>query len=100
MRAGIAIIVVRVNEIDADALEALQTFARGVVGCERRANLRIVDRDGAQKDAAAVQIKIAAINPEFPKAKAGLKITVEHSATPVAERNGNVIQVLNRMQIP
>ncbi len=100
VRAGLAIVVVRINEVDPDALEALQTFPRTVVARERGAHLRVVQRHGAQENATAVQIEVAAIDPEFAKAESDAEGRVQDAACFLGERNGNFVQVLRRVNIP
>src|ERR1041385_6166286 len=64
MRAGFASVVVRVNEIDANALEPLESFARTVVGREGRADLCVVEWNATQENSGTVQIKVAARSEE------------------------------------
>ena len=65
MRARLASVVVRVNIIDPETLEAFEALAGGGVGGQRGADLRIVERDRRKKNARAVEVEVPAIDPEF-----------------------------------
>ena len=47
MRTRLAAIIVRIDEVDSDALEPLQAFPCAIVSRQRSAHLRVVQRDGA-----------------------------------------------------
>src|SRR5256885_14297100 len=69
VRARLAIVIVRVNEIDPDPLEALQRFAGGGISRHAGANLRIVDRNGAEEDPRSIENKIPSVDPKLACAK-------------------------------
>ena len=69
MGSWLAAIVVRVHKIDAETLQALQGFARALVGCRPGAELGIIQRHGRKVDARAVQVEILAVDPKLAKAE-------------------------------
>ncbi len=78
--ARLATVVVRVNVVDAETLEPFQALAGGGVGGQGRAHLRIVQRNGRKKNSRAVEVEIAAINPEFAESEPLRPIGVQHLA--------------------
>ena len=52
VRAGLAAVVVGVDEVDAEALEPLQALAGRRVAGQRGADLGVVERNGGEEDAA------------------------------------------------
>ena len=70
MRAGLTAVVMRVNEVDPEALVPLKSRPRGLVARHRRAALGVVERDGGQIQTRAVQVEVPALDPEFPESEA------------------------------
>ncbi len=54
MRSRFAVVVVGVNEIDADTSESFEAFPRGLVGGKSRADVRVVERHGGEMNARPV----------------------------------------------
>src|SRR5439155_334013 len=76
--AGLATVVVRVNVIDPQTLQAFEAFASGFVGRERGTRLRIVERDRREKNARAVEVKVPAFDPELAKTEPLRPTGVQH----------------------
>ena len=100
VRAGLAAVVVGVDEIDAEALEALQALAGGVIGGQRRSDLGVVQRQSAEKDAGAVEVEIPALDPELAKAEAHRPADIQHPAPGVQQRDLQLQLVLRRVNVP
>ncbi|MHC4286356.1 MAG: hypothetical protein ACYSWZ_25825, partial [Planctomycetota bacterium] len=69
MCSRLAAVVVRIDEIDPEALKPLQTLPGCPVVRPGSSHLGIVQWNRGQKDAAAVQEEIPAVNPELTKTK-------------------------------
>ena len=86
VRARFAAIVVGVDEVDAETLQALQAFPRARVGGPCRAHLGVVQRHARQENAAAVQDKVAALNPKFAESEALLPSLIQNFSGVIEER--------------
>jgi hypothetical protein len=75
-----AAIVVRVDEIDAEALKPLECRAGGFVTRRVRVALGVVEWNGGKVQASAVQVEISSFNPEFPEAEANRERCIENPA--------------------
>src|SRR6516225_5292114 len=69
VRAGLAAVIVCVNEVDSKALEALHRFDGARVTGRTSAELGVVEWDRGEKEARAVEVKILAVDPELAKAE-------------------------------
>jgi len=85
MRARRAVVVVHIHAVDPDALQALQRLSGGPVGRRGGADLGVVQREGGKKDAGAVQIEIAPVDPQFPEPEPRGQAGVEIVAARVRE---------------
>ena len=65
MRAWFATVIVRIDKVDAEALEAQQALLRRRVGRRRGPDLRVVEGHQGQVKPRAVEVEVAALNPEF-----------------------------------
>ena len=101
VRARLAAVVVGVNHVDAEALEPLQALAARLVTGQRGADQGIVERDGGQEDARAVQVEVAAVDPELAEPESHVEGGIEHLAL-FASSNERLsgIHVPRRVQVP
>ena len=78
MRARRAVVVVHIHAVDPDALQALQRLSGGLVGGRGGADLGVVQREGGQENAGAIEIEIAPVDPQLtepePHRQAGVEI--------------------------
>src|SRR5947209_18460267 len=82
-----AAVVVRVDEVDTEALEPLEALAGGFVRGPCRADLCVVERHEGEEYACAVQVEIAAVDPEFSEAEANGRRGVEWPLVGSVQRN-------------
>src|SRR5262245_54667482 len=69
VRAGLAAVIMGVDEVNAETLEPPQRLPRSVIGRGPGAELGAVQRDGGEVDAGAVQVEVPAVDPKLPKPK-------------------------------
>ena len=69
VRTRLTVVVVGIDEVDPEALQPLQALPRGRVRRLRRADLCIVQRNGGEEDARAVEVEIPAPDLDFAKAE-------------------------------
>src|SRR5882757_8955151 len=100
MRARLTAIVVGVNEIDPETFKALHALAGSLVSGERGADLSVVERNRGEKNARAVEVEVATINPEFAEPEAHGPANVEHLVRSIHERSLQVVFVLRRVDVP
>src|SRR5206468_9021794 len=100
MRAGLASIVVRVDKVDAETFQALQGFARALVGRRPGAKLGIIQRHGGEVDACAVQVEVFAVDPEFAKAETHGVVDIPDVAARSLEGNVGSPHVRGRVDVP
>ena len=100
VRARLAAVVVRVDEVDAEALEPQQALPRRLVVRQRGPDLGIVQRHGGEEDAGAVEVEVPAVDPELAEAEAHGMAGVQHLAPGVQQRELQVVHVLRRMEVP
>src|SRR6516225_5720124 len=100
MRARFAAVIMRVDEVDSEALEVLHRRARCVIPGGQRSSLRVVDRQSRKVDARPVQIKVAAIDPEFAKPETLRRGNVKLLRAGVEEGYDQPVLVLRRVDVP
>ncbi len=89
-----------VHEIDAEALQPFQALPSALVTGQGGADLGVVQRHGAQENAGAVQVEVTAADPELAESEALRQAGVEEPAVLVKQRNGRLVNVLRRVQVP
>src|SRR5262245_59221424 len=99
MRAGLAPVVVGVDEVDAEALESPECFDRPLVARGAGADLGVVERDGRELDARAVEVEVAAVDPELAEAEPDGEAGVQRLAGR-DERDGRLAGVARRVDVP
>src|SRR5258706_212188 len=97
MRTWFATVVVSVNQVDADALEPFQRFARGLVGGKGRPNLRVIEWNSGEMDARTIKKKIPSLDPKLTEAKARRPVYIKGLAGSVQQREFQAVHVLRRM---
>jgi hypothetical protein len=100
VRARLAAVVVRVDEVDAEALETLQALAGRAVGGPRGADVGVIQRDGRQEDAGPVELEVAAFDPELAEPEGPVLGGIQHPAPRVEQREAQGEPVARRMEIP
>jgi hypothetical protein len=100
VRAGLAAVVVRVDEIDPEALEPLQALAGPRVCRPRGTDLGVVQRHGRQEDAAAVQEEVPPVDPELAEAEARRQGDVQDLSSGLLQRQAQLIRVGGSVQVP
>ena len=71
VRPGLAAVVVRVDEVDAEAAHPLHRLAGRLVRRRPRPDLAVVDRHGGEIEPGAVQVEVLTVDPEFAEAEPG-----------------------------
>jgi len=100
MGAWLAPVVVGVDGVDAPALESLHALPRAVVAGPRGPDLGVVEGQRTQEDARAVEVEVAAVDPELAEAEPDRMARVERLARCVEEREGEVVLVLRGVDVP
>ena len=100
MRARFAAVVVRVDEVDPEALEALQGRPGAVVTGRGGAELAVVERDGRQVQTRAVQVEIPPVDPELAEPEADGQGRIQDRPAGVEQREAEVVLVLGRVSVP
>src|SRR5690349_5174666 len=100
MRTGQTIVIVRVDEIDAETLQPLQTLFRRVIGSQRGADLSIIKRHRGEVDTLAVEIKIAAIDPKLAKPETLRPARIQDGTSTVQQRHLERAHVLGGVGVP
>ena len=100
VRAWLAAVVVRVDEVDADVLESPQAFPGDIVAGPQSADLGVVQRQRRKKDPRAVEVEIPSFDPEFAEAERSPVAHVERFAGGIQQRDGQLILVLGGVDVP
>src|SRR5262249_36944494 len=85
--ARLTAVVVGVDEVDAEALEPPEGLDRALVVRGAGADLGVVERDGRELDAGAVQVEVAAVNPELAEPEPDGEVSVEDFVLRSEERD-------------
>src|SRR3990170_6704491 len=99
MRTRRAAIVVRVDTIDAEALKAPHALLHLRIG-RRSSSTGVVQRYDVEENAAAIQIKIPAVNPELAEPEAHGKRGIQRFSSGRLQRQIYLIPILRGMDIP
>ena len=91
VRARLAAVVVRVNEVDAELLHPQHRLLRTLVRRGGGAHLCIVEGNRREIDPASIEIEIAAVDPEFAEAE---PLGIRCVDDPVARHQGQAEPVL------
>ena len=67
---GFAVVVVRINKVDAKALEPLHALTGARIASVPRVDLSIVERHAREENAGAIQVKVPTVDPEFSEPEA------------------------------
>src|SRR4051794_12808010 len=90
----------RINEIDSETLQTFEAFTCALVCGPRSADFRVIDRNSGEKNPRAVQIKIAAINPELAKAEAHRLRMIERLSAFVEQLQREFVLICGRVNVP
>ena len=88
VRARLAAVVVRVDEVDAEALQPQQALLRRLVGRRRGADWALSSGTAERKMRRAVEVEVAAVDPELAEPEAHRQGRVQHLAAGVAAARG------------
>jgi len=100
VRPRLAAVIVGVDEVDADPLQAEQALLGPGVAGRQRAHLGVVQRQGREEDPRAVEVEIPSVDPELAEAEADRKGGVEEALPVVGQRDGHFVDVLRRVEVP
>src|SRR5687768_7324488 len=89
-----------VNKVDAEALQTLEAFARGLVRGKSRADLRVVERHGREMETRSIKIKIATLDPELAEAEACGPMNIKRFTGAVQQRELEAVDVLWCVDVP
>src|SRR5262249_1696288 len=100
VRARLATVVMGVDEVDTEALQAFHGFARALVRRRAGADLGVVQRDGREVDARAIEEEIPAIDPELAEPEAHGIASIHHISVHLDKRDLCGQHVLWRVDVP
>ena len=100
VRARLAAVVVRVDEVDADPLQPQQALLGPLVAGRRSAHLGIVQRQGREEDSGAVEVEVPAVDPQLAETETHRQGGVQHVVSVVGQRDGRLVGMLRRVEVP
>src|SRR5439155_9463403 len=98
--ARLAVVIVRVNEVDPEGLQALQGLPGACVIRQPGPDLGIVQGDRGQEDATAVQEEVPAVDPELAKAEAHGEGGIQQLAPSFQQGKAQEARIFWRMEVP
>src|SRR4051812_44750889 len=90
----------RINEIDPETLQPFEAFTCARVCGPGSADFRVIDWNSGEKNTRAVQIKIAAIDPELAKTEAHRLRMIERLAVFVEQLQREFVLICRRVNVP